>query len=112
MTRRRRAALFRAGNFAVPYAASAGFEGATLAKLAATSQTHDEARHFYVMADYLKTLGVIPRELGPRTTRILNGTLQAPTLAQRLIGMQLMIEPMAGRPPIDCRSLMLKPVWH
>ena len=65
------------------------------AKLAATSQAHDEARHFYVMHDYLALLGEVPRALGPRTTRVLLGTLQAPSLTKQLIGMQLMIEPMA-----------------
>lgn len=65
------------------------------AKLAATSQAHDEARHFYVMHDYLSTLGEVPRGLGPKTTRVLTGTLQANTLAKKLVGMQMMIEPMA-----------------
>lgn len=65
------------------------------AKLAATSQAHDESRHFYVMHDYLALLGPVPRALGPRTTRTLLGTLQADTLAKKLVGMQMMIEPMA-----------------
>lgn len=65
------------------------------AKLAATSQAHDESRHFYVMHDYLALLGPVPRGLGPRTTRTLLGTLQADTLAKKLVGMQMMIEPMA-----------------
>ena len=34
------------------------------AKMAATSQAHDEARHFYVMHDYLKlALGYVPTTL-------------------------------------------------
>src|SRR5437588_836090 len=33
------------------------------AKMAATSQAHDEARHFYVMHDYLKLLGLEPPPL-------------------------------------------------
>jgi hypothetical protein len=65
------------------------------AKMAATSQAHDEARHFYVMHDYLALLGEVPRSLGPRTTRVLTGTLHADTLVKKLVGMQLMIEPMA-----------------
>ena len=65
------------------------------AKMAATSQAHDEARHFYVMHDYLSLLGEVPHKLGPKTTRVLLGTLQADTLAKKLVGMQLMIEPMA-----------------
>jgi hypothetical protein len=65
------------------------------AKLAATSQTHDEARHFYTMVDYLSLLGCVPRELGPAATKVLVHTLEAPTLAHRLLGMQIMIEPLA-----------------
>jgi hypothetical protein len=65
------------------------------AKLAATSQAHDEARHFTVMHDYLAHLGPVPKGLGPRTTRVLVGTLQANTLTKKLVGMQMMIEPMA-----------------
>lgn len=65
------------------------------AKMAATSQAHDEARHFYVMHDYLALLGEVPKALGPATTRVLDGTLRADTLAKKLVGMQLMVEPMA-----------------
>lgn len=65
------------------------------AKMAATSQAHDEARHFYVMHDYLSLLGEVPRGLGPKTTRMLLGTLQADSLTKKLVGMQLMIEPLA-----------------
>ncbi|MEQ1567494.1 MAG: ferritin-like domain-containing protein [Myxococcota bacterium] len=65
------------------------------AKMAATSQAHDEARHFYVMHDYLALLGPVPRGLGPATTRVLTGTLRADTLTKKLVGMQMMIEPMA-----------------
>ncbi|MEQ1507837.1 MAG: hypothetical protein ABMB14_36750, partial [Myxococcota bacterium] len=40
-------------------------------------------------------LGPVPRGLGPHTTRVLSDTLRANTLAKKLVGMQLMIEPMA-----------------
>lgn len=65
------------------------------AKLAATSQAHDEARHFYTMHDYLAQLGPVPTELPPSTRRILEGVLKADTLTKKLVGMQLMVEPMA-----------------
>ena len=65
------------------------------AKLAATSQAHDEARHFYTMYDYLSELGEVPTHLGPHTQRLLEGVLQADTLTKKLVGMQMMIEPMA-----------------
>lgn len=65
------------------------------AKMAATSQAHDEARHFYVMRDYLAELGEVPTSLGPATRRVLEGTLRADTLGKKLMGMQMMIEPLA-----------------
>ncbi|MEZ4322500.1 MAG: ferritin-like domain-containing protein [Myxococcota bacterium] len=65
------------------------------AKMAATSQAHDEARHFYVMHDYLELLDQVPTRLGPATERVLAGTLTADSLTKKLMGMQMMIEPMA-----------------
>ena len=65
------------------------------AKMAATSQAHDEARHFYVMHDYLAHIGPVPDKLVPGAERVLAGTLGANNLAKKLMGMQLMIEPMA-----------------
>ena len=65
------------------------------AKLAATSQAHDEARHFYVMRDYLELLGYEPKPLPPAVSRVLNEVLQTKSLAKKLLGMQLMIEPIA-----------------
>ncbi len=65
------------------------------AKMAATSQAHDEARHFYVMHDYLALLGEVPNALGPNTREVLESVLRADTLAKKLMGMQMMIEPMA-----------------
>jgi hypothetical protein len=65
------------------------------AKMAATSQAHDEARHFYVMHRYLSATGDPPTRVGPRTTRVLLGALYARSLAKKVVGMQMMIEPMA-----------------
>lgn len=65
------------------------------AKMAATSQAHDEARHFYVMHDYLKELGEVPRTLRPRTKEMLERVLEADSTAKMLLGMQLVVEPMA-----------------
>jgi hypothetical protein len=65
------------------------------AKLAATAQAHDESRHFYVMKDYLALLGPIPRSLKPKTNKMLTMVMGADTTAKMLVGMQLMIEPMA-----------------
>jgi hypothetical protein len=61
------------------------------AKMAATAQVFDEARHFYVMRDYVKLLGPVP-PLGGLPRRLLSKVLQAPSLATKLIGMQLLFE--------------------
>ncbi len=65
------------------------------AKMAAVSQAHDEARHFYVMHDYLQLLDYSPADLPPAANRILVEILQANSLAKKLLGMQLMVEPIA-----------------
>ena len=61
------------------------------AKMAATAQVFDEARHFYVLRDYVKRLGPVP-PLGGLPRRLLGKVLNAPTLAMKLIGMQLLFE--------------------
>ncbi len=65
------------------------------AKMAATSQAHDEARHFYVMYDYLKELGYTPTRIDPMSQRVLDITLNTPSLVHKILGMQLMIETIA-----------------
>lgn len=65
------------------------------AKMAATAQVHDEARHFYVMHDYLAHLGEVPKNLGKKTQLFLERVLQADHDAKLLLGMQLVVEPMA-----------------
>ncbi len=62
------------------------------AKMAATSQAHDEARHFYVLRDYIRALGEpIPR-LGGIARTLLIGILETDSLVHKLIGMQLLVE--------------------
>lgn len=62
------------------------------AKMAATSQTHDEARHFYVLRDYMQALGEpIPR-LGGIARQLLIGILETDSLVHKLVGMQLLVE--------------------
>lgn len=65
------------------------------AKLAATSQAFDEARHFYVMHDYLTALGYRPGPLPRAPQALLELVLGTDELAEKLMGMQLMIETMA-----------------
>ncbi len=65
------------------------------AKMAAVSQAHDEARHFYVMRDYLYAIDYKQRELSPSVLFVLDQVLETKDLARKLLGMQLMIEPIA-----------------
>jgi hypothetical protein len=65
------------------------------AKMAATSQAHDEARHFYVMHDYLVELGYVPERMDPAPQALLDLVLETDNLAHKLVGMQLMIETIA-----------------
>jgi hypothetical protein len=65
------------------------------AKLAATSQAHDEARHFYVMHDYLEALGQKAEPMGFWSQRVLELTLGTPDLVKKLLGMQLTVETIA-----------------
>ena len=64
-------------------------------KLAATSQAHDEARHFYVLHDYLKELGYTPPPLDRQTRMLLASTLRTRDPVKKVMGMQLMIEALA-----------------
>ena len=63
------------------------------AKMAATSQAHDEARHFYVMHDYLElATGSVPRGMHPASEKLLDTVLATEDLACKLMGMQLQVE--------------------
>jgi hypothetical protein len=62
------------------------------AKMAATSQAHDEARHFYVMRDYLLALGGELPPVDGYTAVVLNDLLETHRLADKLLGMQLIVE--------------------
>lgn len=63
------------------------------ARMAATSQAHDEARHFYVMHDYLvRATGDFPRGMPRHAERLVGAALGADSLAKMLIGMQLQLE--------------------
>jgi hypothetical protein len=64
-------------------------------RMAATSQAHDEARHFYVMHDYLEALGEVPRQLDWASQTLLETVLGTSSLLHKLLGMQLMVESLA-----------------
>lgn len=65
------------------------------AKMAATSQAHDEARHFYVLYDYLSELGQVPRDIDRPSRAVIDLVLNTDSLMEKLIGMQLMLETLA-----------------
>jgi hypothetical protein len=65
------------------------------AKMAATSQAHDEARHFYVMYDYLSELGHVPRTIDRPSRAVLDLVLNTDDLIKKLVGMQLTVETLA-----------------
>jgi hypothetical protein len=64
-------------------------------KMAATSQAHDEARHFYVLYDYLRALGVAPSRMTRGSQGLLDHVLYEKNLTHKLLGMQLMVETIA-----------------
>lgn len=80
------------------------------AKMAATSQAHDEARHFYTMYDYLKHLDYLPERLDPAPQALLDLVLSTDVLAHKLVGMQLMIESIALAIFQEVRERRLEPV--
>ena len=80
------------------------------AKLAAASQVHDEARHFYVMHDYLEALGETPPRMEFWSQRVLAMTLGTPDLLKKLLGMQLTVETIALVIFQRVRELEVEPV--
>jgi hypothetical protein len=80
------------------------------ARMAATAQAHDEARHFYVMYDYLTLLGYSPTRIDPFSQRVLDVTLGARRLAHKLLGMQLMLETIALTIFAEVRESRIEPV--
>jgi hypothetical protein len=80
------------------------------AKMAAASQVHDEARHFYVMHEYLELLGERPQKLDYWSRRVVEMTLTTENLAKKLLGMQLMIESIALTIFQRVRELEAEPV--
>ncbi len=80
------------------------------AKMAATSQAHDEARHFYVMHDYLTELGYAPERLDPAPQALLDLVLETNTPAHKVLGMQLMIETIALTIFQTVRETQVEPV--
>src|SRR5687768_10572581 len=64
----------------------------TPAKMAASSQVFDEARHFYVLRDYLWRAGIQVEKLGGWSRRLLLELLETENLLYKVVGMQLLVE--------------------
>ena len=64
----------------------------TDAKMAASSQVFDEARHFYVLRDYLWQAGIEVPKLGGFSRKLLVDLLETDNLLYKLVGMQLLVE--------------------
>ncbi len=79
-------------------------------KMAATSQAHDEARHFYVMYDYLTELGYVPKTMDRASRAVLDLVLDTDNLSYKLLGMQLMVESLALTIFQAVREARLEPV--
>jgi len=62
------------------------------AKMAASSQVFDEARHFYVLRDYLWQAGVEVPPLSGYARKLLVDLLETDNLLYKLVGMQLLVE--------------------
>ena len=80
------------------------------ARMAATAQAHDEARHFYVMKDYLKLQGTSHVELPVSINKALKMVLTTKCVAKKLVGMQLMIEPVALTIFQEIRRMRVDPI--
>ncbi len=65
------------------------------ARMAATGQAFDEARHFGVLRDYLGRAGVVVPPMNPFGRRILVRILETNSMLQKLYGMQLTVENLA-----------------
>ena len=64
----------------------------TPAKMAASSQVFDEARHFYVLRDYLWRAGIDVEKLGGWSRTLLVELLETDNLLYKVVGMQLLVE--------------------
>lgn len=64
----------------------------TPAKMAASSQVFDEARHFYVLRDYMWRAGIPINKLGGWSRRLLVELLETDNLLYKVVGMQLLVE--------------------
>ena len=76
----------------------------------ATSQAHDESRHFYVMRDYLQLTDYTPRPIPEPVKTALSMVMDTESLPKKLLGMQLMVEPVALTIFQEVRRVAAEPV--
>lgn len=65
------------------------------AKMAATGQVFDEARHFTVLRDYFERAQIVLPPLNPFGRRLLTRILGTESVLEKLYGMQLLVENLA-----------------
>jgi hypothetical protein len=65
------------------------------AKMAATGQVFDEARHFTVFRDYFARAKLTLPRVNPFGTRVLRRILETDSVLEKLYGMQLLVENLA-----------------
>jgi hypothetical protein len=65
------------------------------AKMAATGQVFDEARHFTVLRDYFERARITMPPLNPFGRRVLVRILETESVLEKLYGMQLLVENLA-----------------
>jgi hypothetical protein len=82
----------------------------TPAKMAASSQTFDEARHFFVLRDYLWRAGISVEHLGGWSRRLLVELLETDNLLYKVVGMQLLVESTAVVMFRELAEAQLEPV--
>ena len=80
------------------------------ARMAATSQAHDEARHFYVMRDYLSMCDCGTIGLPESVSKFLNTVTNTDDLVKKMLGMQLMVEPVALTIFQEIRKINIEPI--
>jgi hypothetical protein len=80
------------------------------AKMAATGQAFDEARHFRVLRDYLERAKVVLPPVNPYGRRVLARVLETDSPLQKLYGMQLLVENLALAVFKQLRESKVEPV--
>ncbi|HLL22874.1 MAG TPA: ferritin-like domain-containing protein, partial [Kofleriaceae bacterium] len=82
----------------------------TPAKMAASSQVFDEARHFYVLREYLWRAGIEVQRLGGWSRQLLVELLETENLLYKVVGMQLLVESTAVVMFRELAAAKLEPV--